>query len=146
MPLPPFAKKTETGVEFNWQESVHGIELNERGKLPYAIVTLNRRTSNFLVDAKLFTKKMKGKKTAEYHNRSFFDTESEALKGIEIEKKKIESLLKDVWAADFVLPVLGSEDALEFVSKGISTCSRCGKKFTSEKKYHRLCDECGAAR
>jgi rRNA maturation endonuclease Nob1 len=45
--------------------------------------------------------------------------------------------------SDFVLKVLGAEDAVDYSLKGISTCVGCGKKFHSEKKYHRYCDECG---
>ena len=88
--------------------------------------------------------KLHGKHFSGYNNKTDHKTEEKALAVVEEEKKHIEKVILDTMGSDFVLKVLGAEDAVDYSLKGISTCVGCGKKF-SGPRYHRYCDECGSS-
>ena len=138
-----FFEKKSGVLVFNWAEGMLNTwELGGEDD-PHATIEFVKHTSSkFTVHAKLVMPKLHGKRFSGYKNKTDHKTEEKALAAVESEKKHIEKIIMDVMGSDFVLKVLGAEDAVDYSLKGISTCASCGKKFVG-KKYHRYCDECG---
>ena len=136
-----FFRKEGNDLLFLWKtDFINTWELNERGKLPYAIITLMQRGKNkYIIQSNLKMPKLKGKKATEYNKSMSAETEEDALKIAEGQRKHIDGLLKGVMGSDFVLQVLPLQAAIDYSIKGISTCIGCGKKYKSSKKYHRYC-------
>lgn len=138
-------EKKDGVLVFNWAENMPSTwELGELDEDPHAAIELIKHSSSkYIVRARLAMPKLQGKHDSGYNNKTNHMTEGKALTMVEEEKKHIEKIIMDVMGSDFVLKVLGKEEAVDYSVKGISTCVGCGKKFTTEKKYHRYCDECG---
>lgn len=142
--MPVFEKKDGVLV-FNWLENMPNTWELGGDEDPHATVELIKRSSKeFVVQAKLVMPKLHGKHFSGYNNKTDHKTEEKALAVVEEEKKHIEKVILDTMGSDFVLKVLGAEDAVDYSLKGISTCVGCGKKF-SGPRYHRYCDECGSS-
>lgn len=142
-----FVDKKDGQLIFFWNNEMPGVwELNARNQIPYAIVRLSKRSDkSFVVESRLKMGRMKKTKQqpAEYSAKLFCETEQQVDEFVESEKRRVEELLKETWSSDYILKALNPEDAIDFLAKGISTCINCGKKYISQKKYHRYCDACG---
>lgn len=143
--MPVFEKKDGILV-FNWTENMPNTwELGDKDD-PHATIDLIKHTSSkYIVQAKLVMPKLHGKNVSGYNNKTDYTNEEMALVAVDNEKKCIEKVILDTMGSDFVLKVLGAEDAVDYSLKGVSTCVGCGKKFTGPR-YHRYCDECGGKR
>ena len=141
-----FFEKKDGTLVFNWVENMPNTwELGETDSDPHGTIDLIRRGSaKFIVQARLVIPKLRGKHVSGYNNKTNHKTEEKALAIVDSEKKHIEKIIMDTMGSDFVLKVLSKGDAVDYSIKGVSTCVNCGKKFSSTKKYHRYCDECGA--